>query len=438
MVAPVTKFWRRDEPELDEFGRIVKGGMWDHQREWWAMDTFIRLLVGGYGSGKTNPLCKRMIELALYNAPVPVAVVSPTFPMARQTVVRTLVELLAGKERLLPGAFTWRHNRTSHEFFLKYRDREGTIIYYSGDNPDALKGPNLAAVGFDEPFIQPYESFVQMLARIRHPKAKRMEINLTGTPEQLNWGYELAEGDLREQHDVGVVHASTKSNKALSPAYYERLENTFDDKAIGAYLEGQFVNLAAGLVFHAFDADRHVVDTEKPDNAVPFVGMDFNVNPMAFCVGWRQVDETGQTKRIHFEREYEVPNSDTQDACIVVKQDYPTVRDCYPDPSCKQRSTSAPGGKTDASFIRDAGMIVHAPSKAWPLRDSFNAVNGAFKHDRLTVAPACKKLKRYLRTFSHELMNRQEDLKHLLDAMRYPVTYLMPVGKTAVQSEVFF
>lgn len=436
MVAPVP-FWETSDPVMED-GLITRGGMFGHQRTWWELGNFIRLFVGGYGSGKTLALCKRLIALALENAPAPVALVSPTFPMARDTTIRTTAELLDGKATIL-GSFSWGYNKTSHVFTIRHGSRVGTITVYSGEHPERLKGPNLAAVGIDEPFIQDEEVFVQMLARVRHPGARRKEINLTGTPEQLNWGYELAEGELREAHDVGVVHASTRENLALGTEYADRLAAALDDKAQDAYLEGRFVNLAAGLVFHAFNADRHVVEAERPTDAVELVGMDFNVNPMAFCVGWRQVDSvTGQTKRIHIEREYEVPNSDTQDACIVVKTDYPKVRDCYPDPSCKQRRTSAPGGKTDASFIREAGMIVHAPSSPWPLRDSFNAVNGALKHDRLTIAPACKKLKRYFRTFSHELMNKQEDQKHLLDAMRYPVTYLMPVGKPAIKSEVFF
>ena len=48
-------FWRPDDPEFDDEGRIVKGGMFGHQREWWGLPNFVKVLVGGYGcvSGET-------------------------------------------------------------------------------------------------------------------------------------------------------------------------------------------------------------------------------------------------------------------------------------------------------------------------------------------------------------------------------------------------
>jgi len=431
MVAPM--FWNLEPPKLDGGGRVVEGGMFEHQREWWDLENFIRLLVTGYGGGKTFLLCKRMISLALLNAPVPVALVSPTFPMARQTTIRTTAELLAGKESL-DRSFSWTHNATAHEFHIKHGKRVGTIIIYSGEHPERLKGPNLAAAGIDEPFIQDEEVFTQMIARVRHPEAKRIEINLTGTPEQLNWGYDLAEGDLAEQHDVGVVHASTRANLALDPAYVDRLEASLDDLAVSAYVEGQFTNLSKGRVFHAFNPAKHVKDVEPPDDAIWASGMDFNVNPMAFCVFWYTKD------RIHFVREYEIPNSDTEDACIVIGDDYPDVTECYPDPACRQRNTAASGGKTDAYYIRQAGYILNAPGKHWPLRDSYNAVNGAMKSGKMTLSPQCKHLKAYMMTYSWELQHKKEqkDMKHLLDSARYPTTYLFPVMKPQVTSKVMF
>lgn len=431
MVAPV--FWNLDPPKMDGGGRIVEGGMFEHQREWWDKENFIRLLVTGYGGGKTFLLCKRMISLALLNAPVPVALVSPTFPMARQTTIRTTAELLAGKESL-DRSFSWTHNATAHEFHIRHGKRVGTIIIYSGEHPERLKGPNLAAAGIDEPFIQDKEVFTQMIARVRHPRAVKLEINLTGTPEQLNWGYDLAEGDLKDQHDVGVVHASTRANLALDTAYVDRLEASLDDKAVAAYVNGEFTNLSKGLVFHAFDPGIHVKDMAAPDDAVWACGMDFNVSPMAFVVFWHT------KKHMHIVREYQIPNSDTQDACIVIRDDYPDVVECYPDPSCRDRSTTSPGGKTDAYYIRKAGFQLNAPGSHWPLRDSYNAVNGAFKAGKLSISPTCRDLKKFLLTYSWELQHKQshKDMKHLLDSMRYPTTYLFPVMHARATSKVMF
>ncbi len=442
------QLWRMDDPELDDTGQVITGGMWEHQREWWELPNFIRLLVAGYGAGKTMPLCKRMIALALINgdsgrgshAGAPVGLVSPTYPMARETTMTTLSELLQGKATVLRN-FTWKHNKNTNTFHVIHGGRHGRILVYSGLDPIKLKGPNLSAVGIDEPFIQDEGVFHQMIARVRHPLAKKKEINLTGTPEQLNWGYKLAKGKLGKNHDVGIVHASTRANRALESHYADRLEGTFDDLTAQAFVGGQFVNLSQGATFYAFDEKKHVKQIPRPNGSALCLGMDFNVNPMAFLTAWREYDPSlGQVGRVHILRDFELPNSDTEDACSLVKSIYPELTDCYPDPACKQRATNAPGGKTDAAFIHEAGMTVHAPNKHDPIRDTINAVNGAFKNNRLTIDPCCEKLIEYLSTHTWENANtdHHKAMGHLLSALRYLVAYLMPVGKQAVTSEVFF
>lgn len=430
---PTVPFWRKDPPELDATGRITRGGMFAHQRRWWDLQNFVRLLVTGYGGGKSLSLCKRSIMLALENAPAPTAIVSPTFPMARETVIETCHELLEGKTRWLRGRFSYDFNKTSHVFRIAHRTkrygiRQGRVIVYSGEHPERLKGPNLGAASIDEPFIQELAVFEQMVARVRHPRATRREINLGGTPEQLNWGWELVEGGLREDYDVGIVQASTQDNLALPPEYVERLQKAYDEKTAAAYLHGQFVNLASGLVYHAFDAERNVAEMAAPLHAEWGAGMDFNVNPMAFCVFWRANDH------MHIVEEFELPNSDTEEACQILTERYgDRILDVYPDPSGRARKTSSPGGRTDFHHIRHAGYRVNSPPAAGPRRDRFNVVNGKLKHRTLTIAPSCKRLRRYLSTHSYELMNRQEGMSHLLDALGYPAVFLFPPIKRRVR-----
>lgn len=435
-------FWRLDEPVISvdsTTGKrvVVKGGLFPAQREWWEAEEFVKLLVGGYGAGKTLALCKRVAGLALANAPAPVAIVSPTFPLARHTVVSTMMELLAGKQALLGRSFWWRFNSTNHEFRIRYRGRSGLIIVYSGEYPDRLKGPNLAAAGIDEPFIQDEAVFTQMLARVRHPGATRSELLLTGTPEQLNWGYEVAQGEWQEKLAIKVVTASTRRNQALQTDYIQRLEATFDGRAGQAYISGQFINLTEGQVYHAFDPAVNSVSLETPDN-VPFgAGMDFNVNPMSAAVFWRAGDH------VHFFDEFELRNSDTEYMAQVLREKYGSrLETIYPDATGNARKTSAPGGRTDFYYLGEAGFDVDAPFANPKQRDRHNAINGKFKAANgkvsLTVCPkGCPKLTKYLRIYSHALKNKQEEMSHLLDAFGYPVARLFPiVGETIRESKL--
>ncbi len=440
------RFWRMEDPARDENNRVTKGGMWSHQRQWWDLPDFFKVLVGGYGAGKTMIGCKRAIALAIDNAPCYVAVVSPTFPLARHTTISTISALLHGKQTILGRhSFSWRYNKTSHEFKIYYRGRIATVIVYSGEDPDSLRGPNLAAAYLDEPFIMQKAVFEQMVARIRHPDAKHREMILTGTPEQLNWGYDLCMGELGDSlkelgvynSSVGMVQASTRGNLALDPDYVRRLEGTLSAQAAKAYVDGKFINLASGLVYYGFDAmpgGLHIRGGSLdniPQGAQVGVGMDFNVNPMSMTAFWKI------GPRIHFFREWELPNADTEYACQVIRDEYPTHNVIiYPDASGSARHSSAPQGKSDFWYIREAGLEIQAPAANPKRKDRYNAVNGKFKpvsgESMLTVSPKCRKLIKYLAVHSHELMTKQKGMTHLLDAFSYPVSYLFPVNKSVL------
>lgn len=445
---PANGMFSRRMPKFDAEGELIRGGMFESQREWWELPSFVRMFVGGYGSGKTLMLCKRMIEMSIYNAPIPCAIVSPTYSFARQTTVRTLCEVLDGQipiQAFWGNRLTYKYRRASpFEFEITYNGRKGTILVYSGQEADKLKGPNLASAGIDEPFIQDVEVFKQMTYRLRHRKAKRVEINLCGTPEQLNWGYDLAEGEMKEQFDdsggVGLVQMSTDENRALNKAYYAQLEATLDEKALLAYKHGAFVNLAKGLYCYGFNRLDNVVDLDKPEHAVWGAGMDFNVDPMASAVFW--LDMRGENVRhIHYVEDIEIPNSDTQDMCAYLHNKYYAqgMRDIYPDASGKARRSNAPAGKTDYDYIRAAGFEVNA-NKANPApRDRFNATNALLRpyqdQIRMTISPKCKRLIAYMQKYSHELSNQeaQKKMRHLLDAATYPIAYLCPSNSSALR-----
>lgn len=423
-------FWRRDDPELDGTGRVLRGGMWEHQRQWWDLPNFIRGLVTGYGGGKTLALGKRMIWLALKNAPVPVITVSPTYPMARTTIVETIAELLEGRSSIEPGLRWKLYREQPYRFEIDMGGRHGTIRCHSGEYPDRLKGANIAAAGIDEPFIQDRGVFEQVLSRIRHPMAKVRELDITGTPEGIvGWGYDLFEGEMRSRLDVGLVQCGSTANRALPPDYIDRMERTFDETSRAAYVDGRFVNMSSGRVYHAFDPARDVVDAEMPKDATVCVGMDFNVNPMAFVLFWRTVD------RLHFFAEHEKPNCDAEQAGIAIKEMAPDVRDVYPDASGSQRSHAGNSGKSAHAYLRELGFNIHARPANPLLPDRRNAVNSGFRRRIVTIGKSCPKLKTYLMSYTHDGLNKtsQKAMGHLLDAMGYPIAYLFPVDRQAMR-----
>ena len=425
----ITEFWNKEDPLIVE-GQVIRGGMFPHQRQWWELPNFIKALIAGYGGGKTYSGAKRVISGCLHNSPAPSAVVSPTFSMARMTTIAAIMDLCQGKESIYGKDFWWKYNAQYHEFTIRFRGREGKILIYSGDRPHSLRGPNLGQAWIDEPFIQEMEVFLQMMARVRHPAARVHEILLSGTPEQLNWGYDVCVGDLKYRYDIGVVTASTRSNLALPADYVGRLEQALSEKAAKAYVEGQFINLNEGMVYYAFDRDKNIRDLQEPPGAELGAGIDFNVNPMGCAVFWRRGDH------MHFFDEIELENADTEYMASILTEKYKSrLRNVFPDSTGAARKTAAPGGKSDHTQLRDAGFIIHARHENPKRRDRYNAVNGKLKSRTgdvtLTVSPHCKKLIKYLTMHSFEDMNTdfQKKMTHLLDAFSYPVAYLYPVDK---------
>ena len=415
--------WRQEDPVLNDAGQVIKGGMWQHQRDCWDSPAFINALVMGYGGGKTLHQGKFSIAMARHNPRSPYMIVSPSYKIAKRTIIPTIEELLEGRR------IRYRFNKSDHEFKIA---KGGTIWIGSGDEPKSLKGPNLCGAGIDEPFIQAKEVFDQMLARVRCPKARVRKILLTGTPEDLNWGYDICEGDDKGKYDLEMIQASSKCNKALPDDYVLTLENAYDDLMADAYVDGKFVNMSTGRIYYGFKRDRNVKRIPFPVGAESMLGQDFNVDPMAGCLFWIKGNH------MHIYKEMEYMNSNTEEAIqnaqAHAEKAGGKLTICYPDPSGKSRKTSAPAGQTDFTIIKAAGVRVKARTQAPRIRDRRNAFNKKLSDGTLTIDPECKRIIKYLEQLSHEKLNKQENMTHLTDAAGYPVEYRFPIRKPIIQT----
>ena len=437
----MARIWRQEDTVLNQAGEVVKGGMWPHQRLWWNSDNHIKALITGYGGGKTFIAGKRAIALALHNAPAPHLSVSPSHKIAKRTTIPTITALLSGKAALLPG-LKYRYNKSDGEIQISYRGRKGIIWFGSGDDPDSLKGPNVGSSNIDEPFIQDRLVFDQVFARTRHPQARVREIGLTGTPEELNWGYDICEGEERDKYDLFMVNASTLANLALPEEFRKQIQRAFTDKAAQAYIDGKFVNLTSGLVYYAFNPEYNVKRLPDPGHELE-VGMDFNVDPMSAIIFWRNGEH------MHIVAEKEIENSDTEYMAQYIKDNWqfpevpgepilPRATTVYPDASGRSRHTNAPGGRSDFHYLKEAGFEINAPSANPKIRDRENAINAKFKprqgKSTLTIDPSCKKLIGYLHKYTHENKNKPDHkrMSHLLDATGYPVSYIYGVHRPSV------
>jgi hypothetical protein len=400
---------------------IDKRRMLQHQREFWELPNFIKLLVGGYGCGKTRIGALRSIWCSYVNAPVPHLYVSPSYKQARKTVIISIKELLdAAKIR-------YSYNKTNHEFVVK--NWNGNIWIGSGDQPDSLKGPNLGSAGIDEPFLMKEEVFDNVLSRLRHPEAKHRELFLTGTPEQLNWGYEVAR-NVDGRYDLGLVVGRTADNVHLPRQFVTMLEKAFDEQQRAAYMNGEFLNLTAGRVYKFFNRLVHVRGDGGGEGGMTppvregeiMAGIDFNVDYMTAVV-FSVLDE----RHIHCFDEVRLKDASTYDLAEVLDERYPGIT-VFPDPAGRARKSSS--DRTDFTILKEKGFVVEARQAHPPVKSRVNAVNKLLREGLLTVEN-CPHLVRDLeqvvwKNGEIDKLTRPE-LTHASDAIGYAVEKLFPV-----------
>lgn len=386
--------------------------MLPHQKSWWELDNFYRLLIGGYGSGKTYIGALRSLYLSFINAPIPGMYVSPSYALSQKTIIVTLREIMDRSE------MSYTYNQQRNEF--RIHNWDGVIWVGSGDKPDSLRGPNLAWAGIDEPFIQKKEVFDQMVARVRHPQSEQREIFLTGTPEELNWGYQLSS---RTDMDLGVVIGSTLDNEHLPQDYKDNLISAYTDEQIQAYVHGKFVNLTQGRVYKDF-TNEHIVGL-KTDGWSIGAGIDFNVDALSAIIF------AYSNNHIHVFDEIRLKNAGTYDLVEILNEKYPRIK-VFPDATGSARKTSA--AQSDHDILRQAGFKVMAERKNPPVRDRVNAVNRVFRKNVASVENCPNLIMDLERNVwrNGDIDKRDPEQTHASDAFGYAVHWLFPLVQRKV------
>lgn len=386
--------------------------MLPHQRKFWELPNFIKLMIGGFGSGKTRIGALRSIWFSYLNSPLPTLYVSPSYKQARRTVVVSIAGLLDA------SGIKYLYNKTNHEFYIP--GWKGTIWIGSGDDPNSLKGPNLATAGIDEPFLIDEDILPVILSRLRVKEAKATELFLTGTPEELNWGYELAQ-NVDKRYDLGIVVGKTQDNIHLASNYVSMLEKAFDDNQRAAFMDGKFVNLKKGRVYKYFD-DKTMVQELVVGQQTVNAGIDFNVDHLTAELFFEYGDG-----RIHFFGEIQLSNATTYELADLLHEKYPGII-VFPDPAGRSRKTSA--NETDFTILREKGFTVEARNAHPPVRARVNAVNKLMREGKLTCSSDCRHL---INDFEQvtwkngDIDKSNEALTHASDAAGYALEKLYPV-----------
>lgn len=383
--------------------------------------------IGGKGCGKTHVGCEKAIELSLINPLTAGIVVAPTYQMLMDINVRSL--------RALLDSYKIRYIWKAQEKKILFDKNE--IWFRSGDDPEKLKGPNLAWAWLDEAGSMVKDVWNEVISRIRDPKAKVLQAYVTSTPEGWNW---LADLYYKPADDrFFVVKASTEENFHITNDYAEDLRSLYDEKMQRQYLDGEFVDITTGRVYYGFDREKHLTEQDFDYSYPLIVCCDFNINP---C-GWvlcQFIDN-----KIYILDELTVFNANTNVMCETLKEkgieNYPALLFYGDYTSVSQRSTAS--GYSDWQIIdshfknyRNYKKKLKANPK---VKDSVNLINGLFSKDRIFInkrcvdtVKDCEKVVWSENKFEIE-KKKNPDRTHWMDGVRYYVSCEFNINPTRSQ-----
>lgn len=346
-----------------------------------------RAFVAGFGSGKTwvgcSALCAHFWEWPKINA----GYFAPTYPQIRDIFFPTIEEV----------AFDWGLRVKTKESdkeveFYSGRQYRGTAICRSMEKPQTIVGFKIGHALVDEldvlAAVKAQQAWRKIIARMRYNVAGlKNGVDVTTTPEGFKFVYQQFVKQVRERPALssmyGMIQASTFDNELNLPGdYIPSLMESYPEQLIRAYLNGQFVNLTSGTIYHAYDRRLNASQEAVQPGETLFIGMDFNVGKMAAVT---HVKRLGLPHAVD-----EVMNAyDTPDMIRRLKERYWLFdgndyrKTCeiriYPDASGDGRR-SVNASTTDLQLLRQAGFAVIAPAANPPVKDRINSMNAMFSN----------------------------------------------------------
>jgi hypothetical protein len=264
-------------------------------RKWFeCKDSTFIAFVAGFGSGKSEILHIISVLTIATHPWANVAIYAPTYDLIKLNNVPRIQVLLDN------FGLKYKFNKADFIFDI---EGHGNIILRSMDNPGRIIAYEVFISLTDEldtmSTKQAEEAWNKLIARNRQQPAtgdlvkkgtlikwdhsdepeilendmcmtSDMEvINKCGvftTPEGFKFTYRKWEKETNEGYTL--VRASTYSNPHLPKSYVKNLRDSYPSQLIEAYLNGQFVNLTGGRVYHSFDRTLHSFNADEfiPNN----------------------------------------------------------------------------------------------------------------------------------------------------------------------------
>lgn len=371
---------------------------------------------GGFGSGKTFAAILRALSLKS-QIPEDVAYYLPTYDLVRNIGFPRFSETL--------DEFKVRYTLNRAEAVIYMPDYGGRILFRTMDTPERIVGYEVAHSICDELDTLPIEKardvWNKIIARNRQKSKLGNSVAVATTPE----GYRFVYDRWQRNPAPGYVlyRAKTMDNAEHLPAgYIDNLRNSYPPHLLAAYLDGEFVNLAAGSVYPAFDRKNNHAPVNLIDNEALHIGMDFNVMNMTAIISVIRDNLPVTVAELTGIR-------DTPAMCAAIRARYPgrTIT-IYPDASGKGRH-SVDAMQSDMTILRQEGFVIRVDSSNPSIRDRVNSVNAIVPKWRINT-DECPRLTESMEQQAYDKNgdpDKSGGLDHAPDAFGYFIAQRWPI-----------
>jgi len=384
-----------------------------------------RVLITGRRFGKTYLAINELAKFASQSNKK-VWYIAPTYRQAKQICWNDL------KDRLIQHRWVKKINNSDLTITLK---NNSSITLRGADNEQSLRGVGLDFIVMDEFADVHKEAWYEVLRpTLSDTKGHAL---FCGSPRGFgNWSYELFKQN-ETNKDWASFKYTTLEGGQVDDNEIEQAKQDLDERTFQQEYEATFVNYS-GMIYYNFNRQKNIVDKYDKDAGVLHIGLDFNVDPMSAVV-CLIVNEI-----IIVVDEIQIYSSNTQEMCEEIKTRYQNKKIIvYPDPSARQRKTSA-GGFTDLSILKNAGFDVKCKNTAPLIRDRINAVNAKLKNvngkNSLFIVKSCKNviksIERQIYKEGTHVPDKDSGYDHMNDALGYLIEFNFPLRRNFVANPV--
>ncbi len=165
------------------------------------------------------------------------------------------------------------------------------------------------------------------------------------------------------------------------------------------------------------------------------IGMDFNAGNCSAVAGIYDVTLPQSERKFSVFQEF-VHYYDTPELIDAIKDQFDNFRIyVYPDATGVKRS-SINAHTSDISLLKEAKFRIRAKTSNPLVRDRIAAVNRAFEQNKLQIdVNRCPELTECLEQqvfLDNGTPDKKSGYDHLVDALGYPIAYLMPIKKAGI------